>query len=81
MTNYPRFEHNKIFIKKSHFYPLINASHMVHFQKNLMNRFREKSKCIYFGPKNDSFLLFGGGGGGKIGIFLKILKQPPLPNF
>ena len=57
--NYPHFGHNKNFIKKSHFYPIFNASYQVHFQKNL-NRFREKFKSIYFRPKNDPFLLFWG---------------------
>ena len=39
-------------------FSLITACHQVQFNKNLMKRFREKFKSVYFGPKNDPFTLF-----------------------
>ena len=43
---------------KHHSFPLsiVNASYQVHFQKNLMSKFRENFKGVVFRPKNDPLL-------------------------
>ena len=44
--------------RNSQFYLVFTASHRVQYQKNLLNRFREKFKKVDFGPKNSSFTPF-----------------------
>lgn len=39
-------------------YPIINDCHQIQFQKNLINRFRENLKTIYFMPENDACISF-----------------------
>ena len=44
----------------NHFCPLFNASHHVlQFQKNLINRLRDKFKNNNLGPKNTPFSILG----------------------
>ena len=42
----------------SHFYPLINACHLVQFQENLLNTFPEKFRDVALHPKNAQFTPF-----------------------
>ena len=45
-------------IQNNHFKPHSDACHKVQFQKNLMNRFRQKFISVDFWPENDLFTLF-----------------------
>ena len=56
---YPILGIIKIFFKtqRNHFNSFLMP---VQFQKNLMNRLREKFKSVDFGPKNDLFHSFWG---------------------
>ena len=58
MTHLPILSKIRIFLKipNSSFYALLNASHQVLFQENIMNRFREKFEKVNFGPQNDPIL-------------------------
>ena len=67
---YPTWGILRIFLKlqNSCFKQIFNASHQVHFQKNLMKRFRKKFQNVDFGPKNASTYPILG----LVMIFLKI---------
>ena len=53
MAHFSYFLHNKNFLAKSKTitYPIFDICHLVQFQKNLMNRSREKFKNVDLGPK------------------------------
>ena len=59
MTHFPHFGHHKNFPwKLPLLYLLFNISHQIQFQKNLMNRYREKFKSFHFRATYSSFTSF-----------------------